>query len=114
GGATRVYNALMKKQAIQTAVVTAAQRARAAATYVVAGAQRALNLAMRMNPIGMIITALVALGAGLVLLYNKSETFRNIVQSVWQAIQTAVLWAWENVLRPVWDAIKIALQAVGD
>lgn len=45
-------------------------------------AQRGLNLAMRANPIGLLITGLVLVAGALVVAYNKSETFRGIVQKV--------------------------------
>lgn len=53
------------------------------------GAQLLLNLAMRMNPIGMLITALVLLGLGFVALWKKSETFRRIVTGAWNGIKAA-------------------------
>lgn len=85
----------------ETAVMVAhkaAQLASAAATKAVAIAQRALNLVMRANPIGLVVTALLALGAGLVAAYKKSETFRNIVDGAWSAIKTVVGAVW-NFLR---------------
>jgi hypothetical protein len=57
-----------------------AVEAQAGATKVLTVAQKAANIAMRANPIGLVVTAVLALTAGLVLAYNKSETFRNIVQ----------------------------------
>lgn len=48
-----------------------------------------LNAAFVANPIGIVIAALVALGVGFVILWKKSETFRNIVKGVWSAVQRA-------------------------
>lgn len=62
------------------------------ATGAQAGAQRGLNAAMRANPIGAIITVLTLLVGGIVLAYNKSETFRNIIDGLWGAIKTAAKW----------------------
>ncbi len=42
-------------------------------------AQKLLNLAQRMNPIGLIITAVALLVAGMVKLFRSNETFRNAV-----------------------------------
>lgn len=56
--------------------------ASAAATGIMTAAQWAWNVAMTANPIGLIIVAVVALVAGFVLLWNKSETFRNAVTAV--------------------------------
>ena len=41
---------------------------------------------MRMNPIGLIITGLILLGAALVVAYKKSATFRRIVDGVWAGL----------------------------
>lgn len=64
----------------QTAAL--AMEAQGAATKVLTGAQKALNIVMRANPIGLLVTGALLLIGGLVLLYKKSETFRDIVQSV--------------------------------
>jgi hypothetical protein len=63
-----------------------------AATGATAGqtvAQEGLNVAMRANPIGIVITALAALAAGLVIAWQTSETFRNIVKGAFDAAKTA-------------------------
>ncbi|MGY4902574.1 phage tail tape measure protein [Streptomyces sp. 900116325] len=75
--------------------------------------QAAWNAVMSLNPIGLIVIALIALGAALVVAYKKSDTFRAIVQGAWAAIQTAALWAWNNVLKPVLMGIWTGLQTVG-
>lgn len=48
-----------------------------------------LNAVLAINPFVLVIAAVAALAAGLVIAYRKSETFRNIVQSVWEWIQKA-------------------------
>ena len=63
-----------------------AMMATAAATKIMAAAQRVLNAVMRANPIGIVITLLAGLVAGLVVAYNKSEGFRNAVQKLGQFI----------------------------
>ncbi|MFE0098365.1 hypothetical protein ACFWZO_30755, partial [Streptomyces sp. NPDC059015] len=74
--------------------------------------QTAFNAVLNANPIGLIITAIAALGAALVIAYQRSETFRNIVQTAWQGIQTAAMWAWNNVLKPAIDGLVIGFRAV--
>lgn len=54
-------------------------------------AQKAMNLAMRLNPIGLVITALLLLGAGLVLAWKKSETFRTVVTGALNAVKVGVM-----------------------
>jgi len=51
-------------------------------------AQRALNLAMRMNPIGMVITAIGGLIAVGVYLYQNIESVRKAVNGLWDAFKS--------------------------
>lgn len=44
-------------------------------------------LSVLLSPITLIIAGVTALAIGLVVLYNKSETFRNIVNALWDAIK---------------------------
>ncbi|WGW12757.1 tape measure protein [Saxibacter everestensis] len=93
--------------------------------------QRLLNVAMRANPIGLIVTALTLLVTGVVLAYNKVSWFRdglNVVwagikiavgavvgwfqtyvaptlAAVWTGISTAAMWLWQNVFTPVFAGI---------
>jgi hypothetical protein len=55
-------------------------------------AQRILNVALRANPIGLIVTAIALLVAGVILAYKKSATFRTIVQALGKAGQVAIGW----------------------
>ncbi|MGW6578843.1 hypothetical protein ACWF76_05460 [Streptomyces globisporus] len=73
----------------------------------------AFNLVMAANPITLIIIAVVALVAAVVYAYKNFETFRNIVDAVWNGIKTVVLWVWENALKPAFEHIWAALQTVG-
>lgn len=79
-------------------------------------AQGILNLALAANPIGLIVIAIAGLVAGLVVAYQKSEEFRNIVQgamsvvkvavdAVWEAIK-AVAAIWWDVAQAVWNTAK--------
>lgn len=65
-------------------------------------AQAALNLVMDANPILLVITALAALGAGLVIAYKKSETFRAIVKASFHVLQEV----WDNIIKPVLGFIR--------
>lgn len=56
-------------------VVTASQKA-------MAGAQTALNLAMKANPIGLVIVAITALVTGFVLLYKHNKKFKAFVDGL--------------------------------
>ena len=69
--------------AVKTVALTVATKAQTLA-------QTALNVAMNANPIGLIITAIVALIAGFVALWNKSEGFRNFWIGLWEGIKNIV------------------------
>lgn len=90
----------------RTVALTVAQKASAVAAKAMAVATRLVNAAMRANPIGIIITILIALGAAIVLAYKKSETFRTIVNRVWASIKSAISVAWNNVIKPALTALR--------
>lgn len=88
-------------------------KAIALATVAWAKAQLLLNAVQTASPMKLIIVAVVALGAALVLAYKKSETFRNILQAVWNGIKTVVSAVWNGVLKPIFNAFVAVLKAVG-
>lgn len=92
-GASDAFNLVMESKIVTTlrdkaATVahTVATRAQRAATIATTVAQRALNLAMKANPVGLLITAITIVVGLLVLAYKRSETFRNIVNAVFTAV----------------------------
>lgn len=62
-------------------------------------AQRILNAVQLSSPIGIAVAAIAALVAGIVVLWNTNEGFRDAVMNVWQAVQ---------------DFVGNAIQAIGD
>ena len=70
-----------------TIASTIAERAATVAKKAGAIATRVLNAAMRMNPLGIVITALTALGVGLVIAYKKSATFRRVVDGAFSKVK---------------------------
>lgn len=63
-------------------------------------AQKLLNGTMKLNPIGIVITAIGLLVAGLIIAYKKSDTFRRIVNRAWSGIKKAVHRAWNGTIKP--------------
>lgn len=59
-------------------------------TKLAAAGQALLNVAMSANPIGIVIALVAALVGGFVLLWNKSEGFRNFFIGMWENIKGAV------------------------
>jgi hypothetical protein len=81
---------------VASLAAAAASAIQAAGTTAATGATWSLNTALRANPIGLVITALTALGAGLVVAYRKSETFRNVVHGALNAVGGAFTWLGER------------------
>lgn len=50
--------------------------------------QAALNVVMAANPVTLVVLAIAALVAGVILAYKNSETFRDIVQGVFEVLKT--------------------------
>lgn len=103
-------NVALKVYAATQAIVTAATKAWAIA-------QRLLNSAFLANPITLIIVGIIALVAAIVILWKRSETFRNIVIGVWNAVKNAVVGAVKfvvNFVRNNWRLlIAIILGPLG-
>jgi TP901 family phage tail tape measure protein len=87
-----------------TVAHTVAEKAAAVASKVWAAGQWLLNAALTANPIGIVVVALVALVAGLVVAYKKSDTFRKIVAGAWDHIKKAVASAWNGFIKPALEA----------
>ncbi|WP_372780315.1 transglycosylase SLT domain-containing protein [Priestia aryabhattai] len=124
--AVKAWNLLQKASAAIMGITRAAMIAYTLAggglqgvIAAVTAAQRALNLSMVMNPIGLIIAAIVGLGVAFVVAYKKSETFRNFVNKLFDAFKTgasAVLGFlknnWPEVLATITGPIGWAVYAV--
>lgn len=84
-----------------------------------AAAQAALNAVMAANPIGLVIAAVAGLVAAFVVLWNKSEGFREFWIGLWDKIKEGAGSAWEwiktNVMKIVdgfMDALKSAFNSI--
>ncbi len=80
-------------QAIKSKIAATAMTIWTGVTKAAALATRGLGLAIRFmtGPIGIVITAIGLLVAGITHLWKTNATFRNIVMSVWQAVQTKIM-----------------------
>ena len=65
----------------------AAEKGRLLWTQAGVVAQTALNAVMNANPIARVVAVAAALAAGFVALYNRSETFRQIVGKLWEYLK---------------------------
>lgn len=85
-----------------------------AATVAWTGVQWALNAALNANPIGLVVIAIAALVAGIVLAWKRSETFRNVVIGVWEAIKAAVQPVVDWFTSVVWPLLVEGYEWVAD
>ena len=80
--ALAAYNATIKVIAATTKAWTVITTVQKTVMAMMTGQQLALNAAMTVNPIGLIVAASVLLIGALVLLWNKSESFRKMMIQV--------------------------------
>ena len=95
--------------------VTTALAGLSAAEAIAAAKTWLLNAAMAANPVGIVVAAIAGLIAAFVVLYKKSDKFRNFVQGIWEAVKMYVNFvieyiktAWK-VIKKVWETIKKAV-----
>jgi hypothetical protein len=86
----------------QTFMIIAGALAAIAASIV------AINIAMALNPIGLIVIGVGALIAGLAIAYTKFEGFRNIVDGVFGAIK----WWITNVVIPQFNLMLTVFKTI--
>ncbi|MFC3986433.1 NlpC/P60 family protein [Streptosporangium jomthongense] len=78
----------------------------AAAVKVWAITQQILNLALKDNPIGLIITAIALVVAAVIAAYHAFPEFKAVVDAAIQGIVQVISWAWENAIKPAFEALK--------
>ena len=99
---------------------TAAELASAGVMKIVAAGQAALNAVMSANPVALVVLAIAALVAGLIALYNRSESFRKVVDALWDGLKrvasvvyNSVITAFERCLNTVKTLWKTFKQLIG-
>lgn len=77
-------------------------------------AQKALNVAMRANVIGIVITAIAALVAALVWFFTKTKVGKAIVAAAWKGIKSAIRGVADWWTKTAWPAIRKGITALGN
>lgn len=130
-GLVAVFGALAIAQGVATVATnayTVAMTAWNAITKAVTAGQWLLNTAMSANPIGLVILAIAGLVTAFVLLWNKSEAFRNFWIGLWDKIKEVASSAWEGItglwsdfdtwmgekFGSAWELVKGYWSTVGD
>jgi hypothetical protein len=86
-----------------------------AATAAWAAIQAVLNVVLAANPVGLIVLGIVALAAGLVVAYQRSETFRNVVNAAFAVVKTVVLTTWSAISEAAtqaWSVVQTVVSVV--
>ncbi|EJE7236821.1 phage tail tape measure protein, partial [Clostridium botulinum] len=86
----------------------------ATAIGLVAKAQGVWNAVVAMSPIGWIVTIIAALTAGIIVLWNTNEGFRNAVIDAWNAILGAAQTVWGGIVNFFTVDIPAAWQSLLD
>lgn len=103
-----------------TTAITVMTKGWAALTIVTkaqAVAQAALNAVMAANPIGLVIAAVAGLVTAFIILWNKSEAFREFWIGLWEKIQSVAGAAWEAIsgfFAGAFENIKTAWSGVSE
>lgn len=80
-------------------------------TNLAAGAQKLFTGALIPLPILIIIGVIATLIGMFVLLWNKSEDFRNFWKETWESIKQAAMEVWE-ALKPIVDTVMNSIQEI--
>lgn len=83
----------------------------------ITAAQWLMNAAMNANPIGLVVAGIAALVAAFVVLWNKSEGFRNFWIGLWENIKTVaqpIIEALSQWFSEAWEKIKEIWQPVSE
>jgi hypothetical protein len=98
--ANKLYNNLLKQGKVAVIAKAAAEKAAAAGTWLLNAANKALNLTLKMNPIGLIVVAITAVVVVGAIVYFKD--------AIWGLIKTAL-----EPFQFIIDLLIDGLQAMG-
>lgn len=91
---------LVKTYSVVTKVATAT-------TALLSGGFSVLNAIMALNPVGLVVTGILALGAATVFAWNKFAGFRGFLTGTWEALKETGRILFNNVAKPFMSLGKI-------
>ncbi|WP_353894664.1 tape measure protein [Leuconostoc mesenteroides] len=87
-------------------------------------AQKAFNLATKANPLGLVITALIALGAAFYELYKHNEKFKGFVDGIVKSVGNAfgkvakvagdLFNSFKEAMKPITDSLVVLGMSIGE
>ncbi len=92
--------AAQKAMVVWTAALSVAMGIQTLIAGGLTGAMLSLNIMMAANPVGLVVAAIIGLGAAFIYAWKKSETFRKVVAGVLNTIVTVTITAvkaWLNI-----------------
>jgi hypothetical protein len=113
--AVLIVNGVMAVASAATAAWAAIQAVASGITTGFTAVMGALNAVMSANPVMIVVIAVIALIAGIILLWNNCEAFRTFILSMWAAIASAATAAWtviSNAASAAWNAISSLVGSV--
>lgn len=102
-----VASAATKVHAASLVIYTAVTKGITAVTKAWSAAQLALNIAMYLSPIGVVVLAIAAFVGIAILAYKKVAFFRAGVQAAWAGIKAATSATWNFVKGLISGVVKI-------
>ncbi|ETT45218.1 phage tail tape measure protein, TP901 family [Paenibacillus sp. FSL R7-269] len=85
------YKTTMVAVATATKIAGVATKVWSGITKAFTAVQTAFNAVMAMNPIALVVLALVGLGVALTVAYKRSDKFRAFIDGMWAGIKTATM-----------------------
>ncbi len=103
--ATNIYSGAVALSAMAIGGVGTALKSFGVMSALATAKQWLFNIALNANPIGLVITGIALLGAGVVWAYNKFDGFRGLIDTTWGMLKTAFSWSPLGIVMKSYGAV---------